>query len=94
MGGYLSLPDAWAAHPELAAAWVERAFAQRVDPALPRPRGSEEALTMPGAVGVRRPDRAGSARRLNSADSMFFVTTSSVRCSSSVGLNSTTSVPA
>ena len=27
MGGYLSLPDAWADHPELAAAWVERAFA-------------------------------------------------------------------
>ena len=27
MGGYLSLPDAWADHPELAAPWVERAFA-------------------------------------------------------------------
>ena len=27
MGGYLSLPDAWADHPELAAGWVKRAFA-------------------------------------------------------------------
>jgi TfoX/Sxy family transcriptional regulator of competence genes len=47
LGGYLSLPPAWAAHPDLAAPWVERAL--------------EEVAALPAKAARPRPTRRPAA---------------------------------
>jgi len=50
MGGYLSLPPAWRETPEVAASWVDRAFAHVSDmpPKVSKPRAAKAKAGKPG----------------------------------------------